>query len=344
MAVRQLGLALLVQCTLFSLSGSSAEPTLSRFEFESKHMGTTIRIVLYAADKPTAEKAAAAAFARVAQLDRVLSDYNPNSEVMQLCKRNDVEPGKPIAVSAELFDILAKAESVSKVCEGSFDVTVGPLVKLWRLARKTQVLPDAKELTDAMGKTGFEKVILVTNGKTVTLKVPGMRLDFGGIGKGYAADEALNVLRDQFHISRALVAAYGDITCGDAPPDTDGWTVDIAPISKDQAPRRLKLVNRAVSTSGDMEQYTVIDGVRYSHVLNPKTGLGLTGRRSVTVIAKHGWQADAYAKVASVLPTDKALPMIDALDEGAMYIVMKETDDANEQVKASKRFDRYLVK
>ncbi len=344
MAVRQLGLALLVQCTLFSLSGRCAELTLSRFEFESKHMGTSFRIVLYTTDKANANKATVTAFARVAELDRILSDYNPNSEVMQLCKRNDTAPGKPIAVSTELFDILAKTESVSKVSDGSFDVTVGPLVKLWRLARKTQVMPDTKELTEAISKTGFEKVSLNSTAQTVTLKVPGMRLDFGGIGKGYAADEALAVLRDQFHISRALVAAYGDITCGDAPPDNDGWTVDITPISKDQAPRRLKLVNMAVSTSGDMEQFTVIDGVRYSHVLNPKTGLGLTGRRSVTVIAKKGWQADAYAKVASILPAEKSLPLIDKLEDAATYIVVKENDDAKEQVTASKRFDGYLAK
>ncbi len=344
MAVRQIALILLLHSTLFTFSGRSAEPTLSRFEFESKHMGTSFRIVLYTTDKATADKAAVAAFARVAELDRILSDYNPNSEVMQLCKRNDAGPGKPMTVSAELFDILAKAASVSKVSDGSFDVTVGPLVKLWRLARKTQVMPDAKELTDAMGKTGFEKVSLDAIAQTVALKVPGMRLDFGGIGKGYAADEALTVLRDQFHISRALVAAYGDITCGDAPPDKGGWTVDIAPISKGQTPRRLKLVNMAVSTSGDMEQFTVIDGVRYSHVLNPKTGLGLTGRRSVTVIAKKGWQADAYAKVASILPAEKALPLIDKLEDAATYIVVKENDDAKEQVTASKRFEGYVAK
>ena len=325
-----------------SIAAAAAGP--GRFEFESKHMGTVFRVVLYAADRPTAERAAKAAFARVAELDKVMSDYDPASELIRLCKANDAAPGKPIAVSTDLFAVLRKAEEVSRKSEGAFDVTVGPLVRLWRLARRTQLLPDAKELADAKAKVGYEKVALDPAGQTVALKLPGMRLDLGGIAKGYAADVALAVLSETCGIKQALVAAAGDIACGDPPPDRDGWAVDIAPISKGQQPRRLTLANRAVSTSGDLEQFVEIGGVRYSHVLDPRTGLGLTGRRSVTVIARRGVDADSLTKAASVLPAEKALALIDSIDGAATYIVVKESDAAPERTTASKRFTAYLAK
>ncbi len=325
-----------------AVRGQSGE--LGRHEFESKHMGTTFRIVLYAPNKATAEAASKAAFARVAELDDIMSDYNPKSELMRLCAANDAAPGKPVPVSRDLFAVLAKGQAVSKASDGAFDVTVGPLVKLWRLSRRTQRLPDAKDLADAKALVGYEKVTLDAKARTVALKLPGMRLDLGGIAKGYAADEALLLLKEKFGISRGLVAAYGDITCGDAPPDADGWVVDIAPISKGHKPRTLKLVNRSVSTSGDLEQFVEIGGVRYSHVLDPKTGLGLTGRRSATVIARKGVEADSLTKVASVLPPDKALALIDATDGAATYIVVKDSDDAPERVTASKRFAEFLAK
>lgn len=316
---------------------------LARFEFESKHMGTMFRIVLYASDKATAEKAAADAFARVADLDRVMSDYNPNSELMRLCKTNDAEPGVPTKVSDDLFDVLEKGLAVSAASDGAFDVTVGPLVGLWRIARRTQQLPDAKDIADAKSKVGYRMVTLDAKAKTVALKVPGMRLDLGGIGKGYASDAALAVLA-KAGISRALVAASGDITVGDAPPDAEAWTVDIAPIGKGKPARTVKLVNAAVSTSGDLFQFVEIGGVRYSHVLDPKTGLALTGRRSVTVIAKRGTQADSLTKAASVLPPEKALKLIDATDGAACYIVVKDSDDAKEVVTESKRFAEYVTR
>jgi len=343
MTIRVFVMVTAVCCIGFGQSVWAKPGELARHEFESKHMGTTFRIVLYAPDKPTAERASKAAFARVAELDTIMSDYNAESELMRLCKANDAAPGKPIPISRDLFEVLEKGQAVAKASDGAFDMTVGPLVKLWRLSRRTQRLPDAKELADAKQLVGYDKVTLDATARTVALKVPGMRLDLGGIAKGYAADEALLLLKDKFQISRALVAAYGDITCGDAPPDADGWVVDIAPISKSQKPRTLKLVNQAVSTSGDLEQFVEIGGVRYSHVLDPKTGLGLTGRRSATVIAKKGIQADSLTKAASVLPPDKALALIAATDGAATSIVVKENDDTPERVTASKRFAQFLA-
>jgi thiamine biosynthesis lipoprotein len=261
---------------------------------------------------------------------------------MRLCKANDTDPDKPVPVGKDLFAVLEKAQEVSKLSDGAFDVTVGPLVQLWRTARRTQQLPDPKELAEAKAKVGWEKVTLDPKARTVALKVPGMRLDLGGIAKGFAADEALAEIR-KHGITRALVAASGDITVGDPPPGKDGWVVEIAPIGTGRPARWVKLANASVSTSGDLFQFVEIGGVRYSHVLDPKTGLGLTGRRSATVIAPKGVLADSLTKAASVLPPEKALRVIDGIEGAATYIVVKEADNAKEVVTQSKRFGTFLT-
>ena len=303
-------------------------------------MGTTFRIVLYAENAETAKKAADAAFARVAELDGIMSDYKQTSELMQLCKKFGTEVGEPVKVGDDLFFVLQKAEEMSKKSDGTFDVTVGPLVQLWRLARRTQELPDPKEFALARSKVGYQKIKIDAVRKTVQLTTPAMQLDLGGIAKGYAADEALKVLKEKFGISQALVGAYGDIACGDAPPGKNAWNVEIAPIAKSQKARTVNLLNAAVSTSGDLEQFVVIGGVRYSHILDPKTGLGLTGRRSVTVIAPRGITADSMTKAVSILPAEQALKLVEETPGAAAYIVILDKDE-KPVVTASKRFAQF---
>jgi len=303
-------------------------------------MGTTFRIVLHAADESTARKAADAAFARVKELDDCMSDYKQSSELMRLCKHFATEIGEPVRVSDDLFQVLSKADELSRKSDGAFDVTVGPVVQLWRLARRTQELPDPKEFAAARARVGYAKVKLDPAKRTALLTTPGMLLDLGGIAKGYAADQALKLLRDKFGITSALVAASGDIACGDAPPGKDAWVIDIAPISKSQRPRTLHLANAAVSTSGDLEQFVVIGGVRYSHVLDPRTGLGLTGRRSVTVIAPNGITADSMTKAVSVLDREKALRLVEDTPGAAAYIVTLDPDEKPIVVQ-SRRFPHF---
>jgi thiamine biosynthesis lipoprotein len=326
-----------------SAKWSEAEPELIRFEFESKHMGTTFRIVLYAPDKTGAEKISRAAFARVAELDGIMSDYKPTSELMRLCGKFAKTIGEPVPVGDDLFAVLAKAEEMSKASNGAFDITVGPLVQLWRHARRTQQLPDKEELAAALAKVGYKNVQLDPKRRTVKLLVPGMQLDLGGIAKGYAADAILKLLRDKFDIKQALVAAAGDIACGDPPPGKVAWTVDIAPIAKGQKPRRLNLANRAVSTSGDLEQFVEINGVRYSHIVDPKTGLGLTGRRGVTVIAKNGATADSMTKAVMLMPKEVGLALVEKTDGAAAVISIVDKKETVTTT-VTKRFEIYTAK
>jgi len=312
-----------------------------RFEYEEPHMGTKFRIVLYADDQATADKAAKAAFARVAELNRVMSDYQPDSELMTLCKKSETKLAGPVKVSDDLFFVLAKAKEVSELSDGAFDVTIGPVVRLWRQARKDRQLPDDEERKAALGRVGYKNMELDRKEKTVTLRVPGMLLDLGGIAKGYAADEALRLIAAN-GITSALVAASGDIAVSGPPPGKSGWRIDIAPLPGQKDKRQLLLKDMAVSTSGDAEQFVEIAGVRYSHVVDPRTGLGLTGRRSVTVIARRGIESDSLTKVASILPADEAVKKIETVDGAATWIVVKSPK--GDEVRESKRFSGYLAK
>jgi FAD:protein FMN transferase len=317
----------------------SADP--QRFEYEEPHMGTQFRVILYAPDKARADRAAKAVFARVEELNRIMSDYIAESELMRLCKQSATKPGGPIIVSDDLFFVLAEGQKVAELSDGAFDMTVGPIVRLWRQARKDRLLPDEEERAAALRRVGFKKVELDPRAKTVNLKVSGMQLDLGGIAKGHAADEGLKVLA-KHEITSALMAASGDIAVSDPPPGKTGWRIDIAPLPGAKEKRQVLLKNAAVSTSGDSEQFVEIGGVRYSHIVDPRTGLGLTGRRSVTVVARRGIQADSLTKVASILLADDAVKKIESVEGAATLIVVKTTK--GEEVRESKGFSAWLAR
>jgi thiamine biosynthesis lipoprotein len=297
-------------------------------------MGTKFQIILYAADAAAARRAAKAAFRRIAGLDGIMSDYRSTSELMRLCKKAG---GKPVKVSDDLFRVLAKAQEVSRISGGAFDVTVGPVVKLWRRARRNKKLPPPDKLAEALALVGYQNIYLDNKVHTVWLAKKGMQLDLGGIAKGYAADAALDLLQKQ-GITRALVAAGGDIAVRLAPPGRRGWKVGIAPLENpnDKPKRFLLLENAAVSTSGDAEQYVEIGGKRYSHIVDPKTGLGLVGRMSVSVVAPNGTTADSLTKVVCVLGPKRGFAILDKIEGVSCYIVRK-TERGKERLE-SKRF------
>lgn len=310
--------------TIFALAMSGAavcgEGELQRFAYHQPCMGTTYRVVLYAPDEAAATAAAAAAFERVEQIDAMMTDYDESSELMQLCAKAG---GPPVKVSAEIFEVLAKAKEVHGTTRGAFDVTVGPVVKLWRKARKVNALPDPAELAKAKELVGMDNVVLDEKERTVQLRKAGMKLDFGGIAKGYAVDQALAVLRKK-GFPMALVVGGGDVGLGDAPPGKEGWTVDVRPLDKSiKEPTQLLLKNAGVSTSGDEEQHLDKNGKRYSHILDPKTGKPIEGRSSVTIVAPNCTMSDALSKTG-VLGAQAAVEVIDGLPRCAIYIAIED--------------------
>ncbi len=268
-------------------------------------MGVQVKIILYAASEQKALSAARAAFRRVAEIDAMMTDYRPDSELMELCEK---AVDRPIEVSDELFAVLWRAQEVAERSNGAFDVTVGNLVQLWRRARKTKVFPSETELTAALALTGWRKMTLNPAKQTVQLRLAGMRLDVGGIAKGYACDRALEVL--QHHgIRSGLVSAGGDIVAGDAPPNEAGWRIEIEN-PEPNTPKYLTVANKAVSTSGDKFQYVEFEGKRYSHVVDPHTGLGLTEHWMGTVIARDGLTADSLSKTVVILGAERAAKLL----------------------------------
>lgn len=289
---------------LFLLLGfTAAASALERFEAVEPHMGTLVRIEVYAANEPQAAAAFRAAFDRISQLDAALSDYRPDSELNRLCR---APAGHPVAIGPDLFAVLAASQRIAEETGGAFDVTLGPLTHLWRAARKQHRVPDAAAVHDALAHSGYRKLHLDPAPRTATLDDPGMQLDVGGIAKGYAADEALAVLA-RLGLRSALVAMSGDLAIGDAPPGKRAWTV-----AAGAAPRLLELVNAAVSTSGDTEQHLDAAGVRYSHIIDPATGMGLTRAPMVTIVARRGIDADALATAVSVLGVTKGRPIAES--------------------------------
>jgi len=274
-------------------------------------MGSMVRIVAYGKDQDFARAAFRAAFARVAELDGILSDYKPDSELNKLCA------ARSAIVSRDLFRVLAASQKLAAESDGAFDITAGPMIRLWREARKSKTLPDSQAIEAARARTGWRKLALDPRTRRVTLSQDGMQLDVGGIAKGYVADEAMVVLKRQ-GIRSALVAASGDIVVSDAPPGKSGWDVTLELLD---GTRDIQLRNVAVSTAGDSEQFFEIDGKRYSHILNPATGMPLTARIAVSAVAPTGLEADGLDTSISVLGREKGLALMKRHPKASAMIV-----------------------
>jgi thiamine biosynthesis lipoprotein len=263
-------------------------------------MGTEARLVLFARDRTHADSAAAAAFARIARIDRALSDYRIDSEVATVAA---AAGDSAVVVSQDFVHVLSAALDLARATGGAFDPTAGPLTSLLREARRAHRPAADSAVARALALVNWRCVRLNPAERTVRLDRPGMRLDFGGIAKGFAADEALAALRAH-EAPRSLVVFGGEIVAGEPPPGRPGWTVTL-----DDGTERL-LARRALSTSGDAEQFLEIGGVRYSHVIDARDGRPLTSRITATVLAPDGMTADALATAVTVLDSAARVPFI----------------------------------
>jgi FAD:protein FMN transferase len=327
-------------CLLWSSGSIVMAQALERFEFTKPLLGTVVEVTLYAPTETVATEAATATFARIAELNRILSDYNPESEVMRLCRTAGT--GSKVEVSPELFEMLSRSASLSEATDGAFDVTISPVIKLWRAARKRRQLPDLQQLAAARKLVGWKNVKLDSKARTAELLRPGMQFDFGGIAKGYIAQEARDVLIKR-GLTHCLIAVGGDIAAGDPPPQQDCWKIGIAPLDKPDGPpsRLLRLKNCSVSTSGDAFQFVEINGVRYSHIVDSKTGLGLTQRSSVTVIASDGATADGLATAVTILGPERGLKLIEQSKETEALIVLAGDDGPS--IRESPGFAKFVI-
>ena len=306
-------------------------------------MGTIFQLLIWAGDQKAADAAAEAAWDRIDQLNRALSDYDPDSELNRLCRRTDSGAmTEPLHVSDDLYEILEESIEAARLSDGAFDITLGPLTHLQRQTRKTGKLPDERTLKEAMQSVGWRYVRLFPDEHRVQLLHEKMQLDVGGIAKGFTSDQVIKLLKAN-GISRALCGAAGDIAVGDPPPGRQDWRIAIQSLKDpEQTSDYVKLHDYAISTSGDTYRSAVVGGKRYSHIIDPRTGLGLIRRIGVTTVAPKGVIADWSATAVSVLGPEKGLSMIERLNGAAARVVTLD-DDGHEKVYEPKHFQQFLV-
>lgn len=288
-------------------------------------MGTSVRVIVYMPPASQAPAVLRAAFEEIELVDALMSDYRADSELSRLNAAGQLRVAQPF------FDVLQASRRMWAASEGAFDVTVGPVVQLWRKARKERTLPPADELRGALERVGSQHLELGPERKARLHKV-GMRLDVGGIAKGYACDRAVAKLR-RMGVSRVLVDAGGDMALGDPPPGQKGWRIQVAGTN-----HVLVASNCGIATSGDTEQFVEIEGRRYSHIVDPRTGMGVEHMAGVTVIAKDGMNADALATAVSVLGPEKGIELIERQD--AAGLIRYRTGDTVKEL-PSRGFERW---
>ena len=298
----------------------AAPAQYKKYSFQQPKMGSPFNILIYSVDSIQAEGAAIATFKMIDTLNEIYSDYLPGSELNRLCKTAGA--GEWVHISKPLFTILQKAYHASEISFGSFDVTLGPVIRLWRIARQEKRLPDNDSLKVAMQLVSYKYIDLDSAHRSVRLQKAGMKLDLGGIAKGETAQRAYARLYES-GFPYSLIAAGGDIVTGQVPPDVDGWKIAInLPGTEELMNQQLLLQNKAVSTSGDLYQFMELNGIRYSHIVDPATGYALTQLRNVTVIADKGSDADWLATACSILPIKQALKLIKKISSAEVQIAV----------------------
>jgi thiamine biosynthesis lipoprotein ApbE len=264
-------------------------------------LGTFITITAFCSDESATQTTITAAFEEIERVDLLLSIHKTNSETALL---NSAAASQPQKISPELHFVLTNALSIARRTDGAFDPTIAPLAQLWGFIWKEYRFPTAEELQRVLPLVDFRKVLVSTNG-TVSFQSPDMSLDFGGIGKGYAVDRAIHVLQEH-RITNAMVKAGGDLRVIGAPPGKNGWEVQIEDPARQGKRATILLREGALSTSGNYENFFEIDGKRYSHIIDPRTGLPVQGVVSCTVIAPTCLESDAYATAFFVLGIDRS--------------------------------------
>ncbi len=302
-------------------------------------MGTELKVILYARDESQAAYAINAILAEFDERAKPINNYNPNSEVSLLA---NLEPGKRHTLSAELFELLMEAKRWYVLTENAFDVTAGATIELWSKARKQQSLPSNEDVADAQKNSGWSKLSLTSDGisgNTITINAEKIQINVSGIATGYLIDRAMTILQQQ-GIESALIDIGGDIIVSNPPPESDGWKIDVAGLREsDPAHSRVVIRNQAVTTSGDLNQFLEIDGVRYSHIIDPKTGRPVPRRVSVTVVAEKAIDADAAATAIAVLGANRAYSLLANMPIDKVVILEQDFQKSDEKNSEVRRYE-----
>jgi thiamine biosynthesis lipoprotein len=275
---------------------SQSDEKFQRYEFSHKSMGTIFRIICYTNQEDIAKQKSVEAFNRIDQLNYIMSDYLPDSELNRLSRSSG--SGEYIQISPDLLKVIKTGQHWAIKTNGIFDITIGPYSQLWRRAGRKDRLPTPEQINNASECVGYNNIHIDPDNGKVMLGKKGMQLDLGGIAKGYAVDEMFNIFKNA-GINRLLVDGGGDIRTGEAPPGKKGWKLVLENLQEDN--QVIYATNTSIATSGDLYRYVLIDSVKYGHIIDPRTGYGMTTPRTVTIQASNCMEADILASTISIL-------------------------------------------
>ncbi len=307
-------------CLVFK-AGFTQEKMSAGYEYKFPAMGTLVYLKAYHVDRQEVSAAFTRVEQRVREIEKTLTDYNPRSETSKL---TEGAVKNPTGVSQDLWAVLTASDRWYRISEGAFDSSLGTLTKLWRKYRRARRTPEKEQITTSLARTGWDQVVLDEEEIQVTFKINDLRLDFGGIGKGYAVDEAFELLTEA-GIECCMVNISGNIRVGSKPPGREGWRIEVAGLERRGKPlQRMILNSAAMATSGDLWQFVEIEGQRHSHILDPKNGYGVLGPIAATAVGKSAIEVDAMATVGCILGWEKAKKL--AGMEGIELLVAKRVE------------------
>ncbi len=312
-------IVLILSCILVVTQPIDAQK--KRYVFSADKMGSPLNIVFFASSDSQATQLSIDCFKLIDSLIHIFSDYDSTSEISHINQLAGINLTK---VSACMYDMLSVSTDAYYKSKGAYNIAIGPLSVLWRSARKTKIFPSTQEVDSGRCLINYNKIHFNQKDSTIYLTQKGMRLDVGGLGKGFIAHKALNYLQTN-GIDEAMVDAGGKIVVCMPYNKKNHWTIGINISQKREEilDKRLHLKNAAVATSGDVYQFFNYNGIKYSHIIDPTTGYGLTTLKNVTVIANNGVLADWLATACSVMPIKAAMQLVESANAAMLLAVKK---------------------
>ena len=307
-------------CCLILLTGCSAQQTSDR---SLKLMGCGFRVVVVTDDQDNAEKYIDAAENEMHRIEKLISSWDPNSQTSEINRNAGL---RPIKVDKELFDLIERAQKISKLTDGAFDISYASMDRIWKFDGSMTEMPSQEKIKASVSNVGYQNIILDPNEHTVFLSKKGMKIGFGAIGKGYAADKAKALLQGK-GVTAGIINASGDMNTWGKQPDGSPWYVAITnPLNKKNAFAKLPVIDQSVVTSGNYEKYVEFDGKRYGHIINPKSGMPTSGIISVSIFAPSAELADALATSVFVMGIEAGLDRINQLPQIECIIIDDQGD------------------
>lgn len=297
-------------------------------------MGSTFDITIVDRDSLSANKNINLVIDEIIRIENLISEWKPTSQVAEVNKNAGI---KPVKVDKELFDLTKRALFFSEITNGAFDISIAAMDKIWRFDDSMNSLPSPEILLKAIEKVGYKNIELNDLERSIFLKLPGMKIGFGATGKGYAADKGKQLMQ-QLNVQAGIVNASGDMATWGAQPDKSPWRIGISnPSKKYQSLKIIKVTNAAITTSGDYQKYVEFNNKRYSHIINPKTGMPTAGLISVTVIGANAEKANGFSTSIMVLGYKKGFELLSNYPNYACLVI---TDKG--KIKKSKNYKKVL--